>query len=286
MNKTDAKLLHIEGIPGSGKTTTAQFASAWLAQHGYIPYLFLEGNLDHPADFESMACFDEPAFSRLLEDFPAYREILKSGSEWRRGEVFLSYRKLKDDKGEDLPAELIAELRKYDIYDCLPVEDYRRLSSQRWREFAVHAATGTGIYVFDCCFWQNPITVLLGRHNQPFDQIHAQVKENTRAIAALEPVIIYLDPGSVRETLENVLKTRPQEWLASVITYTTGQGFGKMNGWTGLEGMVRFYEVMRDLQIEMFDEWPGRKLSLSRTGQDWEDRYGKIADFLIHCICH
>ncbi len=72
------RLLLIEGIPGSGKTTTAQFAAGWLAEHGFKPRLFLEGNLDHPADFESAACLDEAEYTGLLRQFPTCHTLLET----------------------------------------------------------------------------------------------------------------------------------------------------------------------------------------------------------------
>jgi thymidylate kinase len=55
----NTKLIVVEGIPGSGKTTTANFIKELLDERNISNQLFLEGDLNHPADFESVACLDE-----------------------------------------------------------------------------------------------------------------------------------------------------------------------------------------------------------------------------------
>ena len=67
----DTKLILIEGIPGSGKTSAARFICNWLESHGRRPRLFLEGDWQHPADFESVACLDDAEYARLRAQFPA-----------------------------------------------------------------------------------------------------------------------------------------------------------------------------------------------------------------------
>lgn len=51
----DSKLILIEGLPGSGKSTTARLVHEILMQKGIESELFCEGDLDHPADYESVA---------------------------------------------------------------------------------------------------------------------------------------------------------------------------------------------------------------------------------------
>jgi len=95
-----SKLVLVEGIPGSGKTTAAQFIRDWLAERGAHPALYLEGTLDHPADFESVACLDESEIDRLLQRFPGYQDFLERQAAVKGGDWFFSYRKLQLRFGE------------------------------------------------------------------------------------------------------------------------------------------------------------------------------------------
>jgi len=63
----NARLILVEGLPGFGKSTTAKLIHEILAEENIQAELFLEGNLDHPADYDGVSCFDEKEFDRLLE---------------------------------------------------------------------------------------------------------------------------------------------------------------------------------------------------------------------------
>ena len=54
-----SQLILVEGIPGSGKTTMAEFVDRWLERNGLRSRLYTEGNLDHPADYKEHAWFTQ-----------------------------------------------------------------------------------------------------------------------------------------------------------------------------------------------------------------------------------
>ncbi|WP_018753592.1 hypothetical protein [Paenibacillus sanguinis] len=49
------RLILVEGLPGSGKTMTAQMIHQLYEETGWPSRLFLEGNGEHPADYEGVA---------------------------------------------------------------------------------------------------------------------------------------------------------------------------------------------------------------------------------------
>jgi hypothetical protein len=273
----NTKLILVEGIPGSGKTTAAQAIQAWLAQRELPAKLYLEGNWDHPADFESVACLDEAQFAALLARFPAYQDVLDLWTVGKGDQRFFSYRKIEQEAGNRVPVELIQALAHYEIYE-LPLEKHLRLLAERWQEFAGQAAVGQEIFVFECCFLQNPLTMLLGRNDAPPGSAQEHILKLAEIIHPLNPVLIYLNPGDVRETLCRVAQSRPPEWLDFVIGYHTQQGHGKAQGWQGFDGLVHFYEMRHKIELELLWclPWPSCQVLHTEWDQDWR----KISAFL------
>jgi hypothetical protein len=270
------KLILIEGIPGSGKTTAARFVGQWLASQGIRTALFLEGAWDHPADFESVAVFDAQEYAKLLTAFPGEAAFLESQAIVHGGEHFFRYRQLQAAY-PDLPGALIAELASREIYE-LPAETYRRLVRQRWQQFATSAAAGDTTFVFECAFMQNPMTMMLGRHDEPAADAGALVLDLAGIVQPLSPRWLYLHTAGVRASLTQVASARPAEWLDFVIAYHTQQGHGKAQGWEGFDGLVSFYEMRQSVELALLPRLPFPGLLLHRT--DWAQDEERIAAFL------
>lgn len=273
-----SKLILIEGVPGSGKTSTARFVCDRLAQQGQQPALFLEGDWDHPADYESVACLDQSEYARLQEQFPAHVSFLSQHAKRKNGEWFFSYRKMQHENPEQISDALFEALACFEIYD-LPAEKHQRLMRQGWQSFAGRALDDDFTYVFECCFLQNPLTTLLARHNLPAEAIYQHVLTLADSIQLLQPRLIYLAPQNPRATLEHVRAERPQEWADYVTGYLTGQDYGKVHWLNGFEGVIQFYEMRQSLELEFLQGLPMPSLVVT-DALDWVKRHQYIESFL------
>ncbi len=278
-NPTATKLVIVEGIPGSGKSTTARFVAGWLAARGLSPRLHLEGDLDHPADYESVARLTREEFARLLQEHASERALLEQRAMLHGDDVLIGYRKLQNELGERLPADLFTALARHEIYEQ-PLETYCRLAAAHWQEFAGRALAGSQPYVFECCFLQNPLCVLLARDNRPFEETRRYILDVAQNLEPLDPLIVYLDPPNIPQTFERMAAERPKEWLDFVIWYNTGQAWGRDHGQSGFDGMVRFYETRRDVERALFEQMSWKKLWVENAGQDWPQTQARLAEFL------
>ncbi|MBX3060540.1 MAG: hypothetical protein KF770_29130 [Anaerolineae bacterium] len=270
------KLILVEGLPGSGKTTTAVFIANWLQERGVDTAVFLEGDLNHPADFESVAYLDRQEYVELLAQFPAETAFLQS-QVIQEGEGYsFRYRALQQSYPH-LPEPLINTLAQHEIYEQ-PVPTFQRLLRRRWQRFVETAVPGNTTYIFECCFLQNPLTMLLGRHDEPVDVAEAFVLELADVVRGLRPCLIYLHPGEVRATLTRIAGERPSAWLDFVIAYHTQQGHGRAKGWQGFDGLVQFYEMRQAIELALLPRLSFASLLL--THSDWSQDQAYIAAFL------
>jgi len=277
---TPCKLVLVEGIPGSGKTTTATFVKRLLDRHDVPNRLFCEGDLDHPADFESVAHFDSPDFEAFLANHAPYRHLLEQHFVVDGSDLFVPYRKLRGDH-EDVHLDgLIAELAKRDVYETPLAGTYCRLAAARWRRFVDEARTRHEVTVFETCFLQNPLTVLLGKHNVPvsdaLDHIHTIVK----TVQPLQPVLVYLQQRHPRATLERAAADRPQAWKEFLITYFIQQGWGKATGAQGFEGVIAFYEMRQRVEFQVIRSADLDYLIIDTDARSWDENQRILAAFL------
>jgi len=274
---TDAKLILVEGIPGSGKTSVARFVCDWLESHGQCPRLFLEGDWQHPADFESVACLDDAEYADLRAQFPVQAGFLAQHARQENGEWFFSYRQMQHEHSEQ-PAAFFESLARFEIYN-LPAEKHQRLLLQNWRTFVADALEQDVVYVFECCFLQNPVTTLFAYHNLPAEAVRQHVLALADIVRPLAPKLIYLARRDVGATLEAVCRERPAVWADFVTWYLTGQDYGKARGLSGFDGVIAFYGMRQAFELDVLPALPLSALVIADTG-DWDIRYANLASFL------
>jgi len=276
------KLILVEGIPGSGKTSTAQYIKNLFDAYEIPNRLFMEGDLDHPADYESVAYLTEEEYARIKIMYPDRIDMIDRftspvGSTNDRKLVY--YGRLEQDLSIEKNSNVIEELRKHDIYN-LSLEIYQELIIEKWLEFARNAQLSQEIVILECCFIQNPITMMFGRLNQSEIAIAEFIKTLDRIIEPLHPKLIYFYQEDVNTTIHRVIEERPNEWLQHFIWYFTQQGYGKAMGHQGLDGLCEVLQVRKQYEINIIHQLTLQKLIINNSDHDWELVLREIRDFI------
>ncbi len=274
-----SKLVLIEGLPGSGKTTTAQLVHEILTEMSLKSQLFLKGDLDHPADYEGVACFKKNEFAELLSDFEKHRDILSNRMVKQDNNYFLAYRKLRNEYGASLPDELLHALVKNDVYE-LPLDQNRKLITERWEKYADSVLKGSDTFVFDCCFIQNPITVGMIKYGAQKEDVISYVTELATIAERLNPLLIYVDQNDLDHSFRKAVAERPKEWSEGFIKYYTTQGYGKKHGHSGLEGTLQVLQARRKLEAEIFNGLKTAKKKVNNSSYDLNEYKQVLAGIL------
>ncbi len=286
-----SKLILIEGIPGSGKTSIAAHLDRFLAERGWATRLYLEGDVYHPADYESVAYFERQAWETFRSRHPEQRALLERYLVWRGEDGFLAYGQLGQRLDErlnerlnerhDLPAAVWEELAARDVYNVPSPDTYRRLALAYWQAFADQAQRGEETFLFECCFLQNPLTVLVGRHNVDGAEAAVHIQAVADTVTALHPILIYLRQEDPRATLEWVAGERPQAWWDFLISYFVGRGWCQAMGLVGSEGVIAFYEMRQRLELDILARLNMRTLIVDTSPDDWGSSYRMVEKFCL-----
>lgn len=275
-----SKLILFEGIPGSGKSTAAVTLQDFLESKGIPSRFWREGDFDHPADFEGIARLSKPQFEELLDRHPMLIEIVREHASIRGGDHLLQYRKIQRLYPEKVEPSFVEELSCLDIYDGLPMEEYCRLALDRWQDFCESAIVSGEVSLMECVYLQNPLTVMLARHDADPQVVRQHIERLTDIIRKLNPLIIYLHPQDAKTTLLHVHAERPKEWADFVIWYLTGQEYGKAHHLSGYEGVIKFYEMRQKLEVEILRSLPIQQRVIEHAGGEWEWCNNEMIDFV------
>jgi len=258
----NTKLILVEGLPGSGKSTGAQMVYDILKEQGKDVQLVLEGDVDHPADYEGVAIFTPEEWEALCGQHESHQMLINRTAFYEEGNYFLSYGKMQQDDQSRLPQSLYDDIFKQDIYE-ISFERNMELIAAKWKRFAEAATVQKKIYVFECCFIQNPVTMSMVKHNRNEAESIHYVRQLEDAIGSLNPMLIYLDQKEYDITFKKAVEERPKEWSSGFVDYYTLQGYGQARGYAGMDGTLQVLHARKQLEQRIMNE-----LSLSRTTID------------------
>ncbi|MGE6490041.1 hypothetical protein [Paenisporosarcina sp. NPDC076898] len=263
----NTKLILIEGLPGSGKSTTARLMQELLTAQHIQNELFSEGDLNHPADFEGVAYYTPDDFKELLTVNAEYATVLKENTHSKENGAFVSYQKMKERYQTNLPKDLYNKLAENDIYE-LPLNIHIPLLINSWKEFVQQALKSNKTYIFECCFIQNPITIGMIKYNASREIVSDYILQLAKSIEPLNPLLIYVNQENLRASFEKAYRERDNSWSNGFIDYYTNQGYGKAHDYRGIEGTLKVLEARKLLEKEIVNKLSLKKVIVDNSSYD------------------
>lgn len=270
------RLILVEGIPGSGKTTISKKIKKHLINKGLEVLLYNEGDM-HPADMAWNALLNMDEYNNIIDEYKTHEKIIKENSIFEDDYVILAYTKLGFHRKQN---KLMNFLEEREIYDGrVSADTFKQIHLKRWKKFGEEMKVNKNkIVIFECSFLQNHVNELLAIHDKDFDYIRDYLNELIGTVTELKPKLIYLNQASIKETINRVAKERVSHnkdmypgWLETSIEYFKNSSYGKRNNINGFDGLIRYFEKRQEIELGIIKSLALDKLIIYNKNYDYEN---------------
>jgi len=279
----DHRLIIVEGIPGSGKTTIAKKVAAWLNQHNLKATCYNESDF-HPADLSWIAVLTAGQYEHLLNKWPAYTAQIRAQAWQEADQILVTYSNVEVSCKED--EALYDDFAPYEVYDGKwSLADFTAIHLERWQRFADQAQQENHIAVFECAWLQNHVNELMMFHNKSLEEMLQHLQRLWDIVATLDPLVIYLQPEDVTDSIAKVSATRVNKqgepvWRDRVIDVVCQSPFGKAHQLQGMAGMTEYFRIRNQVELQMLKQLPAGAHIFTRSGDDWQALWQQVDTLL------
>jgi len=246
------KLILVEGLPGAGKTTISKTIKQIFHKQNIKSKLFLEGEIDQPADYESVAFLNEKEYEETIKKHPENSKIIEKITQKNKKGYLLNYKEGIEFFLKEENKDIFEKINKKDIYE-LPLELHQELILEKWDEFSKKLKNEDEIYIIECSFIQNPITYSLIREGASEKEVMKYIKKIEDRIISSNPLLIYIEQDDYEKVFKNAVEERPIEWKNFFIDYYTNQGYGKENNKKGLKGTIEVLKKRQEIEQKILN---------------------------------
>ncbi|MHB8129718.1 MAG: P-loop NTPase family protein [Mobilitalea sp.] len=270
------RLVLIEGIPGSGKTTISKKIAGYLSSTNRKTNFFEEGD-SHPADLAWCACIPFEQFDDIVIDYPAYESLMRQNMYQEEGYMVVAYTRFPIED-----ASFYQRMESYEVYDNrVGLETFVDLHKKKWTSFSKQAMAVDEFTVFECAFLQNHINELLLFHCSSEKEIEDYLLELIHTVKGLNPVMVYLNQPNVYETIRRVSDARfnekgEKDWMERVIPYLENSPYGKLHKQKGFEGMVAYFEERKRIELAVIKKLPIETHIIDNPDYNWDKVWEEV----------
>lgn len=214
------RLILVEGLPGTGKTTISRWLSDILVKKGEEVILLNEGDERIPCDFYETAGIPKDEFELLCINNPSTQAFLRENTLMTANYAFLRIDKCPDPIGE--------KIKRWDMGDeynrQVTVAEYIPCALERLQYWVNANIQHQQIVVMDSGYLQNPINELLFRRASN-EEVCVFINAITSMLKLLNPICIYLRRNNADEAIAFAKKVKGADWAARIDKLLNQCGF-------------------------------------------------------------
>jgi len=194
----DNKVILIEGLPGTGKTTLSKRIYDLLLKKGKLVELLLEENEKIPSNFYNFAGIPKNELSSFLYPIPLIAET--------DNYVFINF--------GDCTEEIANKLQRYDVGNefnkFITAQEYARCTLEWWQYWVKHNIKDS-ILILDSAFMQCPINEMLFRKVSD-SEVKTYIQAIAEIIKPFNPVCIYLRREIAKIAIDFAKEVKGEQW--------------------------------------------------------------------------
>jgi hypothetical protein len=196
------KLILVEGLPGTGKTTLSERIFTLLSGQGLQVELLLEGNKKIPSNFYNIAGIPKNDFAGVLNDLLF---IAETGNY-----IFIDMRRYD--------GETANQLLRYDVGDefnkFISAQEYARCTLEWWQNWVKYNMSESFL-IMDSAFMQCPINEMIFRGASD-PEVMAYIQTIAEIIKPFNPVCVYLRRENAEIAIDFAKMVKGEHWAKGV----------------------------------------------------------------------
>lgn len=273
----DTKLIILEGMPGTGKTTNSFFLLSQLERNGVATRWIHENARPHPTSYFNEACLSYEELELFFQRFSHTKSIIENIGMRRRTTIELDLMEIKWSYLQDFGSEAFEEINKFDVWN-FTLDQYERVALEKWEVFASEATKASEVILLDSSLFQFQIFTFLLK-NAPYERIESFIQKLFNIIAPLKPVLIYLYREKTENAIAYLEKKRGVEFLEYIYERDKKEPFYE-NRPTGAEGMRQFLRHYGCWVNNLYNAALCEKMNLELSKEQWSRYEEKQLSFL------
>jgi len=260
------RLILLEGLPGTGKTTNSYKLYEQLVRNGRDVRWLHEVSQPHPTLFFSEACLTKEEYCLFTEKHLEVAEMLSSIAEIRTTTVGIDYLTAARRMPGQEKAPWYQELLQYDVMD-FSLERYEPIAYEKWEAFVHAALQDDTVYLLDGSIFQYQIfTYLLNGVDYP--RLAGFVHGIMNRLRPLHPALIYLYRENTGESIAFIEKQRGIKDLESIWERDKARPYYR-NKQQDVTAFFDFLTDYADFASRLYGESECEKLKIEITAQNW-----------------
>lgn len=278
MQEEQSRLILLEGLPGSGKSTNSRIMMANLEQSNKRVKWIHEVARPHPTLFfkEASVTFEE--YNELIEVFPELQSCLESIKIVRTHSISLDLLEIEWNYKSQISFEAFEALKKFDVWN-FSLQKYMKVALEKWQCFVDFVKEEQDlIVILDSSIFQFQIYTFLQK-NTTYGMLEDFIKQLFCIISELHPTLVYLYQVNIEGAIEYLEKSRGIEFFNRIWERDQHQPYYQTRP-KGAEGYREFLRDYHKIAQKLFEQTPFNKIGIEISNGDWDKHVAHMISFI------